>query len=169
MIKKDILIIDKNNKPIEIVNFKRAFKILSKGKAQVLHYYERVYINSPKSKNLKPSVIKINKYWKNNSPCVKFHRNLLFKRDRYICAYCNQYIKDDKQLTVDHIVPISKGGAIYSWSNLITACMSCNNQKGNNLLEQIEMKPHYEPIVPKSLIEIQLINSNIPQEWNLYI
>lgn len=169
MIKKDILLIDIMNKPIEIVDFKRAFKLLVKGTAEVLHYYESVYINSPHLKNKKPSVIQIKMEWKNNSPCIKFHRNLLFKRDRYTCTYCNKFIKHDQERTVDHIIPISKGGDLYSWSNLITACSPCNNKKGDNLLENTEMIQHYAPIIPKTLMDLQLININVPPEWNNYL
>ena len=44
----------------------------------------------------------------------------LFARDRGICAYCGGHFHLD-DLTREHIVPVSRGGAD-SWMNCITAC-----------------------------------------------
>ena len=46
-----------------------------------------------------------------------------------ICYYC----KSKENITIDHVVPISKGGR-HSIGNLISACLSCNVSKGNKLL-----------------------------------
>ena len=53
-------------------------------------------------------------------------RNLVMKRDDYKCSYCNA----KENLTIDHIIPSSRGGD-NSWGNLTTSCMSCNSKKGN--------------------------------------
>lgn len=45
-----------------------------------------------------------------------------------ICAIC----KSKDNLTVDHIVPISKGGK-HSSDNLQVLCSYCNTKKGNKL------------------------------------
>lgn len=55
----------------------------------------------------------------------------LFQRDRYVCAYCGGLFKD-LLLTRDHIKPVSKGGED-KWMNVVTACKSCNNLKGDLL------------------------------------
>lgn len=47
----------------------------------------------------------------------------------YVCAYCEQ----DKPLTQDHFIPLSKGGE-YSANNIIPACMNCNSNKSSRLL-----------------------------------
>ncbi len=53
---------------------------------------------------------------------------MLFRRDRMICAYCGEtFARGD--LTRDHIVPRSKGGAD-TWTNCVTACLRCNQAKG---------------------------------------
>jgi hypothetical protein len=49
----------------------------------------------------------------------------VFIRDRYICQRCGS----KKCLTVDHIIPVSKGGRTYH-DNLQTLCRSCNSSKG---------------------------------------
>lgn len=45
----------------------------------------------------------------------------------YLCAYCRQKFSF-KDLTQDHITPLSKGGA-HTLSNIIPACRSCNSRK----------------------------------------
>lgn len=42
------------------------------------------------------------------------------------CVYCGS---DSKKITMDHIQPISKGGA-HSKENVVPACKSCNSRKG---------------------------------------
>lgn len=42
------------------------------------------------------------------------------------CAYCGQI----KKLTMDHLIPVDKGGA-HTANNIVPACQSCNSAKGN--------------------------------------
>ena len=53
----------------------------------------------------------------------------LVVRYRYRCAYCDKKSK----LTMDHIIPLSKGGR-HSIGNILPACGKCNSSKGNKLL-----------------------------------
>jgi len=41
------------------------------------------------------------------------------------CAYCG---KKGKDLTMDHVVPVAKGGKTER-ENIVPACMTCNNRK----------------------------------------
>ena len=70
----------------------------------------------------------------------------LFKRDNWICMYCGES-HARKQLSRDHILPISMGGAD-EWSNVVTACKRCNNQKACRTPEQAEMYLLAVPFVP---------------------
>ncbi len=45
---------------------------------------------------------------------------------RYRCAYCGE---KPKNLTMDHVIPISKGGP-HTLSNIVPACKTCNTAKG---------------------------------------
>lgn len=54
-------------------------------------------------------------------------------RDRLCCQYCGIGIEDDAMLTLDHLIPRSKGGSNQS-QNLITACKRCNSSRGNRPL-----------------------------------
>ena len=46
------------------------------------------------------------------------------------CAYCGRYYPLDA-MTIDHIQPRSKGGAVRDIQNMALACMGCNKAKGN--------------------------------------
>lgn len=50
-------------------------------------------------------------------------RKAILKRDDNTCAYCGQ-----EATTVDHIIPISKGGIDHE-TNLVAACTTCNYGK----------------------------------------
>lgn len=67
----------------------------------------------------------------------------LFIRDRQICAYCGGHFPES-ELTVEHIVPLSRGG-LHVWTNVVTACRSCNTRKGNRTPEQARMPLLYVP------------------------
>lgn len=51
----------------------------------------------------------------------------IIERDK-VCAVCGT----EDNLSVDHIVPISKDGPVWDEDNLITMCMTHNRQKSNN-------------------------------------
>ena len=48
-------------------------------------------------------------------------------RDGRICAYCQQ----GDATTVDHVVPLARGGAPYDMDNLVACCSTCNSAKGD--------------------------------------
>lgn len=50
----------------------------------------------------------------------------VFQRDGFICKIC----KTNKELTIDHIVPLSQGGTDIE-SNLRTLCRKCNSERGD--------------------------------------
>ena len=52
----------------------------------------------------------------------------IFKRDNFKCYYCGK-TKDESELEVDHVIPVSKGGN-NDPSNLVTSCFKCNRGKG---------------------------------------
>jgi hypothetical protein len=65
-------------------------------------------------------------------------RNLLL-RDDGMCQYCGKGMPSS-QLSVDHVVPTSRGGAANSWENQVIACRRCNGRKGNRLLSEAGMR-----------------------------
>lgn len=56
---------------------------------------------------------------------------IIYTRDDYKCVYCGS----TEDLTLDHIIPLSRGGNNDA-SNLATACRSCNSSKGAKTLQE---------------------------------
>ncbi len=54
------------------------------------------------------------------------------------CALCGR-MNDDAPLTVDHIVPVSKGGSD-DRDNIQLLCLSCNSRKGTRIMSGIVHK-----------------------------
>ena len=47
-----------------------------------------------------------------------------------VCCYCGKEITDKEDLTLDHIVPLSKGGEDAK-DNLVVSCKACNSEKAD--------------------------------------
>jgi 5-methylcytosine-specific restriction endonuclease McrA len=90
----------------------------------------------------------------------------LFKRDRMTCCYCGGVFREN-ELTREHIVPTSRKGED-KWSNVASACSSCNGLKGNWLLSEIKMELLYMPYVPSLYEDLLLRGRHIRadvHEW----
>ena len=61
----------------------------------------------------------------------QFIKRQLIARDGAVCAICGKPITNMKDCTIDHIVPISKGGQT-TVDNCQLAHFKCNVMKGNN-------------------------------------
>ena len=62
------------------------------------------------------------------------------KRAKGFCHYCNQKFPA-KELTMDHVVPIAKGGKSTK-SNVVPCCKTCNTEKKSRLLTE------WQPDIP---------------------
>jgi hypothetical protein len=144
-----VLVLNSSYEPINFTSWKRAVVLLLKEKAQVLS--GRVirllnYVRLPISKiiNITPS------------------RSMIYKRDNDTCQYCGAKSK----LTIDHVIPRSKGGQD-TWENLVVACSKCNTKKGSLLLEQTGMKLARKPRAPINKMLFDLERTNV-DEWKQY-
>ena len=57
-------------------------------------------------------------------------RLAIYLRDGLACAYCGAKAEDGKPLSLDHLLPCSKGGGNHE-GNLVTCCLKCNSRRGN--------------------------------------
>jgi 5-methylcytosine-specific restriction endonuclease McrA len=71
------------------------------------------------------------------------NRREVFRRDHHACQYCGS----TKRLTLDHVIPRSKGGT-HTWDNVVTACEKCNSAKCDRLLHEIGMVLRSKPKAP---------------------
>ena len=83
----------------------------------------------------------------------------LFRRDGYMCMYCGSQLAEH-QLTRDHVIPLSKGGRD-RWSNVVSACRSCNTRKGCRTPERASMPLLAVPYVPNWAEFLALSNRKI--------
>lgn len=62
-----------------------------------------------------------------------------------LCHYCGARV-DPKELTLDHLVPISRGGKS-TRGNCVAACKACNNKKKHLL--PIEWRDYLEQLASR--------------------
>ena len=60
-------------------------------------------------------------------------RKKVMERDNYTCQFCGRYMPDGKNIHIDHIIPVSKGGKTVM-SNLQVLCATCNLRKSDKIL-----------------------------------
>ena len=70
----------------------------------------------------------------------------LFRRDAYLCMYCAQRFPS-RELSRDHVRPFIQGG-LDVWTNVVTACRSCNNFKAWRTPEQAKLQLIAVPFTP---------------------
>ena len=127
--------------PLSLWSWQDSIKSVFLDRVSIVSYYDRI-IRSPSFSMKLPSVIALKNFIK-PSEHPNFTRFNVFLRDKFTCQYCG----DKKDLTFDHLLPKSKGG-ITDWDNVVTACSSCNVQKGGRLLKFSGMTLNQKPYQP---------------------
>lgn len=86
-----------------------------------------------------PSVVRLRTYInvRRRRQASGAKRLRIYVRDRFTCQYCGVRKAAD-ELTLDHITPRAQAGDSMP-ENLVAACLSCNNRKGNRTPEQARM------------------------------
>ena len=145
---KQVLLLNFDQSPINIITVKKAYKLISKNKVYADYDMEECHEVKLVTKTIKIPKILILKYYiklpqKKLSPC----RKNIFQRDSYCCQYCGMDLCD-KTATVDHVIPKSKGGGA-TWNNLVTSCKDCNLYKSNRTPKEAKMELKTKPSEPK--------------------
>jgi 5-methylcytosine-specific restriction endonuclease McrA len=112
-----------------------------------------------------PSIIRLSHYINVPYKKVVLTRRNILRRDAYKCAYCG---RADLPLTIDHIVPKAKGG-LDSWENLICACTSCNNKKGDRTPDEAQMPLRIKPFKPSHIMFIKTVVGKLDDNWKPYL
>lgn len=92
----------------------------------------------------------------------------LFARDRNVCGYCGTHHTNHTKLSRDHIVPRFHGGED-EWTNVVTACIPCNQKKGCKSLKEAHMELRYVPYEPNHYESLILQNRNILADQMEYL
>lgn len=160
-----MLVLNATYEPINVCTVRRAVVLLLKEKAEVLEHAEYV-LHSASSTIARPTVIRLVSYVRipRDTHRRKITRRAVFARDDWTCQYCGSR----GNLTVDHVVPRSKGGTS-SWENIVASCAPCNRRKGSSLPRQAGMELMRPPRTPSPHVFIQVASPTIPLAWRQYL
>ncbi len=146
LLQNAVVVFSKNYLPLARINLRRAAVLLVTGQAESLEFSSNRQweIRSPSVVLQVPEHIRLissnpERHWK--VPPVS--RREVLRRDSHTCQYCGS----GKRLTLDHVIPRSKGGQ-HTWNNVVAACESCNSKKGDRLPQEIGMIPRNKPKAP---------------------
>ena len=161
---QQVLVLNATFEPINVCSLQRAVVLVLKNKAEVLERANRA-LRSSTATHVYPLVIRLVNYVRvPRNEKRKISRRAVFARDNYRCQYCGATAR----LTVDHVVPKSRGGRS-SWDNVVTSCAPCNIRKADRLPEEIGMHPHAAPRAPASDVFIAVAAPRRPAIWEPYI
>ncbi len=160
-----MLVLNATYEPINVCTVRRAVVLLLKDKAEMIERSERE-LHSATSTMSRPVVIRLVSYVRipRDTHRRKITRRAVFARDDWTCQYCGAR----SNLTVDHVVPRSKGGGS-SWDNIVASCAPCNRRKGNALPRQVGMRLLKQPRTPSAHVFIQVASPTIPAAWQQYL
>ena len=153
-----VLVLNSDYTPINVTTVIRGFVLVSKGKAEILKSSDNPIIAGYQT-FVRPVIIRLLNYVRYIVKNLKINRNRVFKRDNHQCVYCGS----KRSLTIDHVVPKSKGGN-NSWTNLVTCCSPCNRKKGDKTPEEANMKLQIRPYEPTLFSDV--INPSISDIWD---
>lgn len=162
-----VLKLDRSFRPVEIIPWTEAMRLLFLNKAEAIENYKDRQIRSVNSSYPAPCVIRVlNKTERLRKLC--FTRENVYQRDNYQCQYCTGFFPKG-ELTLDHVMPLSRGGP-KNWENIVTACSKCNLKKGDKTPGEMgwsilnpPKKPGYSPKM------ILRITNEDPEEWLNYV
>jgi len=135
-------------------------QIVKKSHSGSTKWVETIYFNVDKPNTYASYVLLKNYYWErdedninsiaNRMRMIGFSRTYLTHIKEttgdLCCAYCpktnliieldGMRVSNDSKATIDHIVAISNGGALFDYKNLCVACGTCNSKKSNKTVEE---------------------------------
>lgn len=156
--------------PIQVISWQRAMHLFFLGKVEILDHYDRK-IGSASVDLHVPCVVRLLKYvyTRRLYRRAAYSRQGVFVRDRFHCQYCGRKF-GPKDLTLDHVVPASKGGET-SFHNLVAACLTCNMRKADRTPEQARMGLKVHDSGPQWPLAVSLLLSapTRPSSWDPYL
>lgn len=173
-----VLVLNRLWQAVNVIGAKRAFALLARGHAHVVHHYQedfRIFsmmdwidfsqhnpplvelesVRTPNRTIRLPRVILLTFFDK--LPCkeLKLTRNNVFERDKNQCQYCSKVFQRE-ELNLDHVIPRHHGGKT-TWENIVCSCIKCNSRKANRLPHEASMRLIRKPGKPKWRPVISLV------------
>ncbi|MCS6824151.1 MAG: HNH endonuclease [Cytophagaceae bacterium] len=161
---KKVLVLNQDYRAITVCSAQRAFLLIYMQKAEAISSAKGLYLRTVSKSYPLPSIIRLNQYVHVPYKGVVLSRQNIFKRDNYQCQYCGA----TTDLTLDHVLPRSRGG-LTSWDNLVTACKQCNSRKGDYTPEEAQMPLRRKPFKPSFFMFLRDFSGVIDEEWMPYL
>ncbi len=160
-----VLVLNQNYEAVSICNVQRAVVLLFLGKAELISSKESRKVHSVNTALPFPTIVRLRIYIKVPYKKIVLSRKNILRRDSHKCMYCQ---RNDLPLTIDHIVPKSKGGDD-TWENLVTACVKCNNKKGDRSPEEAKMQLFKKPTRPSHITFMKHFVGRVDDDWKPYL
>jgi len=165
------LLLNAGFEPLRVISWQRAFILLFQGKVEVLEEYQGSFIHTVALAYRVPAVVRLRRWvtLKYRPTVIRFSRANVYARDEHRCQYCYRKYPEG-ELTLDHVFPAVRGGK-KTWVNIVTACMKCNQKKGNKTPEEAGLilfkKPDTPNWIPGILFSAKI--STAPVLWMPYL
>jgi 5-methylcytosine-specific restriction endonuclease McrA len=159
-----VLVLNQDYQPLSICSVQRSIKLIFLEKAELLHDDPEKELRTTRRAYQFPSVIRLRNYIRVPYAKIVLSRRNVMRRDDFTCQYCGK----KSSLTIDHIIPKSRGGKDI-WENLTTACDTCNVHKGNRTPKEANMELRGKPYRPVPLAFFRDSNGGVQEPWKPYL
>ena len=159
-----VLVLNSTYEPANVCSARRALILLLKDKAEVLEATGAAF-HSERTSYPVPLVIRLKTYVHiPRRTTMRITRRAVFARDHHRCQYCGS----DRHLTVDHVVPRSKGG-LDAWDNVVTSCAHCNRKKADRTPHLAGLHLLAKPLAPEPAAFVLLQTDQVHDAWRPYL
>jgi 5-methylcytosine-specific restriction endonuclease McrA len=159
-----VLVLNQDFSPLMVCSVERAFVLVYLNKSELVRPANGYKLHSITHTYPMPSVIRLNRYVNAPYKGVALTRQNIFKRDNFECQYCGTR----RDLTLDHVIPSSKGGQ-HTWGNLVTACKRCNSLKGDRTPDLAAMPLRKKPHKPSYSLFLRELSDSSGKEWDEFL
>ncbi len=159
-----VLVLNNDYRALTICSVERAVVLVILQKAELVESLPDRFVRSPSTQFPWPSIVRLRGYVTVPYKRIMISRKNILRRDRFRCQYCSSR----EQLTIDHVLPKSRGGRD-AWENLVTACTPCNNRKGNRTPDEAGMALIRKPYRPSHVMFIRDYIGNLNDAWKPYL
>lgn len=158
-----VLVLNSDYTPVNVTNITRAIKLIVKEKAEIIKEGTKI-LRSERAVFKAPTIIRLLNYVKIKLFKVVLTKRNILIRDGFKCVYCG----DPNNLTLDHLIPKSKGGK-NDWYNLVTCCDTCNKKKGDKTPEEAKMTLLRKPFKPNYYSFLKTYLEKNLSDWQPYL
>ena len=164
MLQLQVPVLNQSYEPLSVCTAKRAIVLVFLGKAEIVER-RNLRIHAAFESFELPSIVRLVAYVRIPNTGIILSRKNVIKRDGHQCQYCGTM---RGPMTVDHIIPRIRRGED-TWENLVCACQSCNNKKGDRSVEQANLSLLRRPRQPTRIHFIRDFIGVGDQKWRPYL